>query len=218
MVPESDFKNLIRIDVQTGQVTSLMSLPALVDWSFDFSRDGNIVFYVRTAAPPDVTATRLVAHDLRSGRETVVIEKRGLFAVAVSPDGQKLLIAAWGESDQALLVMPASGGEARELLRIGGEKEVAFWGAPWWTHDGRSIAFMKGTKGTAPNQWELWRIAVEGGEPQRLGLIPIRFRDARLHPDGRRVATMDAKVNFELWVMENFLPSAKAAKSMEKKP
>jgi len=211
VVPESEYKNLIRIDVQTGQVTSLMPLPALVDCSFDFSRDGNIVFYVRPVAPPNVNA--LVAHDLRSGKETVVIEKRALFAGVVSPDGQRLLIATWeGESSQVLLVMPAAGGEARELVRVGGEKEVPFWGAPWWTPDGRYVAFMKGFKGKTPNQWELWRVAAEGGEPQRIGLIPARFRDARLHPDGRRVAILDAEVNFEVWVMENFLPAPKVAK------
>lgn len=210
VVPESEYKNLMRIDVQTGQVTSLMPLPALVDCSFDFSRDGNIVFFVRQAASPDVNA--LVAHDLRSGKETVVIEKRGLFAGAVSPDGQRLLIALWEGNSQVLLVMPAAGGEARELVRVDRKKEAPFWGSPSWTADGRYVAFLKGVLGRTPNQWELWRVPAEGGEPQRIGLIPGRFRDARLHPDGRRIAIFDAKVNFEVWVMENFLPPQKAAK------
>jgi Tol biopolymer transport system component len=212
VVPESEYKNLIRIDVQTGQVTSLMPLPALVDCSFDFSRDGNVVFYVRQAAPPDVSVTRLVARDLRSGRETVIIEKRGLFAVAVSPDGQRLLIAVWEGYSQVTFVMPAAGGEARELVRVDGEKETPFWGSPSWTADGRHVAFLKGVKGKAPNQWELWRVAAEGGEPRRIGLIPARFRDARLHSDGRRMAIFDVKVDFELWVLENFLPPLKVAK------
>jgi Tol biopolymer transport system component len=212
VVPESEYKNLIRIDVQTGQVTSLMPLPALVDCSFEFSRDGNIVFYVRTLVPPDVNAARLVARDLRSGRETVVIEKRGLFAGVVSPDGQRLLIAMWEGPSQVLLVMPAAGGEARELVRVDGEKETPFWGSPSWTPDGRYVAFLKGVKGKTPNQWELWRVAAEGGEPQRIGLIPAHFHDARLHPDGRRVAISDVKVDFEVWVMENFLPPLKVAK------
>jgi len=210
VVPESEYKNLMRIDVQTGQVTSLMPLPALVDCSFDFSRDGNIVFFVRQAASPDVNA--LVAHDLRSGKETVVIEKRGLFAGAVSPDGQRLLIALWEGNSQVLLVMPAAGGEARELVRVDRKKEAPFWGSPSWTADGRYVAFLKGVLGRTPNQWELWRVPAEGGEPQRIGLIPGRFRDARLHPDGRRIAIFDAKVNFEVWVLENFLPPLKVAK------
>jgi hypothetical protein len=49
------------------------------------------------------------------------------------------------------------------------------------------------------------------------GLPPLRvdrarFRDARLHPDGRRVAILDAEVNFEVSEMENFLPAPKIAK------
>ena len=212
VVPESEYKNLIRIDVQTGQVTSLMPLPALADCSFDFSRDGNIVFYVRPVAPPNVNA--LVSHDLRSGRETVIIEKQGLFAVVVSPDGQSLLIATWGESDyQVLFVMPAAGGEARELVRVGGEKETGFWGSPSWTADGRYVAFMKGVKGKTPNQWELWRVAAEGGEPQPTGLtVGRQIGGLRPHPDGRRLASNDFKVNLEVWVMENFLPPANVAK------
>jgi len=218
VVPESEYwkgENLIRIDVQTGQVTSLMPLPALVELAFDFSRDSNIVFYVRPFAPPDVNAERLVARDLRSGRETVVIEKRGIYAGAVSPDGQRLLIATWEGKSQVLLVMPVAGGEARELVRVDGEKETPFWGnPPSWTPDGRYIVFLKSAKGNAPSQWQLWRVAAEGGEPQRIGLIPGRqlLAGVRLHPDGRRLAICDYKVDFEVWVMENFLPAPKVAK------
>jgi hypothetical protein len=33
-----------------------------------------------------------------------------------------------------------------------------------------------------------------------------------MHPDGRRVAIGTWKINFEVWVMENFLPPLKVAK------
>ncbi|MDP3643747.1 MAG: hypothetical protein Q8S54_11220 [Bacteroidota bacterium] len=107
---------------------------------------------------------------------------------------------------QVLLVMPASGGEARELVRVDGGKEVPFWGSPAWTPDGRYVAFLKGVKGK-DKQWQLWRVAVEGGEPQQLGLnfTGQLTGELRLHPDGRRVAIDNVKVNLELWVMENFL-------------
>jgi len=201
-------KNLIRIDVQTGQVTSMMPLPVLSAVPrFEISPDGNTIFYVRKPG--------LVAHDLRSGQEKVVIEKRGLYAGLVSPDGQRLLIAVFESKSQVLLVMPAAGGEARELVRVDGEKEVPFWGSPAWTPDGRYVAFLKGVKGVAEipyreRQWQLWRVAAEGGEPQRLGLNVAGqlTGELRLHPDGRRVAIDDVKVNLEVWVMENFLPPA----------
>ena len=91
-------------------------------------------------------------------------------------------------------------------------------GRPWWTPDGRYIAFLKGVKGKAQipyeaRKWQLWRVAADGGEPQRLGLtVGRQMGGLRPHPDGRRLATTDFKVNLEVWVMENFLPPAKAAK------
>jgi Tol biopolymer transport system component len=214
VVPASEAgkgENLLRIDVQTGQLTSLMPLPAGFT-RFEFSPDGNTIFYLKAAAPADVNGSRIVARDLRSGQETVVIEKRGLYAGVVSPDGQRLLIATWDGKSQVLLVMPAAGGEAREVVRIDGEKEVPFLGSPSWTPDGRSVAFLKAVKGK-DGQWQLWRVAAEGGEPQRIGLIAARqLQGVRLHPDGRRVAITDVKVDLEVWVMENFLPGLKVVK------
>jgi Tol biopolymer transport system component len=207
-------ESLVRIDVQTGGVTSLAPLPAVVGFPrFDISPDGNTVFYIKPTALPGGNADRVVARDLKSGQEVDVIEKRGLYRGVVSPDGRQLLIGVNEKGTQILSVMPAAGGEARELLRVDGEKEVPFWGAPWWTPDGRYVAFLKGVKGRTPNQWELWRVAAEGGEPQRLGLtVGRQMGGLRPHPDGRRLATTDFKVNLEVWVMENFLPSAKIAK------
>jgi Tol biopolymer transport system component len=106
------------------------------------------------------------------------------------------------------------GGEARELLRIDGEKEAPFWGSQCWTPDGGYIYFMRGVKGEAsrPKQWHWWRVSAEGGEPQQLGLtVGGRQMGAlRLHPDGRRLATSEFEVDLEIWVMENFLPKSPA--------
>jgi len=200
-------ESLVRIDVQTGRVTTLMPLPAGVGFPrFEVSRDGNTVFYVKPPALPGASGHRLVARELKSGVETAVIERPGFFQFVISPDGLRLLIAAGDGKSQVLLVRPAAGGEARELVRIDSEKEVPFWGCPWWTPDGRHIHFMKGVKGVA-HQWHLWRVAAEGGEPQRLGLtVGRQMGGLRPHPDGRRLATTDFKVNLEIWAMENFLP------------
>ena len=210
---------LVRIDVQIGRITNLMPLPTGAgNPRFDFSPDGNTVYYLKPSARPDSNADRVVARDLKSGQEVDVIERPGLYRGIVSPDGRRLLICVNEKGIQILLIMPAAGGEAGELLRIDGEKEVPFWGAPWWTPDGRYIAFLKGVQGEAQipyeaRKWQLWRVAAEGGEPQRLGLIVGRqMGGLRPHPDGRRLATTDLKVNLEVWVMENFLPALKVAK------
>jgi len=198
-------ENLVRVDVQTGQVTTLAPVPTGSGFPrFDFSPDGKTLFYIKN---------RVVARDLKSGQEAVIVEKPGLNRAVVSPDGRQLLIGVNEKGTQILFIMPVAGGEARELMRVDNEKEVPFWGSPWWTPDGRYIAFLKGIKGKTPEQWNLWRVAVEGGEPQRLGLtVGRQMGGLKPHPDGRRLATTDFKVNLEVWVMENFLPPAKIVK------
>ena len=213
-------ESLVRIDVQTGRITNLMPLPTGAgNPRFDFSPDGNTVYYLKPSARPDSNADRVVARDLESGQEGDVIERPGLYRGVVSPDGRRLLICVSEKGTQILLIMPAAGGEARELLRIDGDKEVPFWGAPWWTPDGRYISFLKGVKGEAQipyeaRKWQLWRVAAEGGEPQKLGLTVVGrlLAGPRLHPDGRRLAISSFKPNLEVWVMENFLPPTKVAK------
>jgi Tol biopolymer transport system component len=188
-----------------------MPLPALGGWpNFRFSRDGNTIFYVRPPAPPaEANGARLVAHDLRSGQETTVMENRKLYRGGLSPDGQRVLISAGEGKSLVVLVMVVAGGEARELFRVDGEKDDFFGGGPSWTPDGRHVVYLTRAKGTS-GQWQAWRVAVEGGEPQRMGLISARqLVGFALHPDGRRVAISDVKVNLEVWVMENFLPVAR---------
>jgi Tol biopolymer transport system component len=207
--------NLIRIDVQTGQVTPLMPLPALGGWPrFGFSRDGKIIYYNRPD-PSNPGGSQLVAHDLQSGQEKIVTEDPGIYMGNMSPDGKQRLIAKAVEEgkSQVLLIMPASGGEARELVKVDGGKEVPFWGNATWTPDSRYIVFLKGVKGEEQiaykdTQWQLWRVAAEGGEPQPLGLkiTGQLVGPLQMHPDGRHVIIGDIKVNLEVWVMENFLP------------
>jgi len=200
--------NLIRIDIQTGQATSLMPLPAVnAVPRFELFGDSSIIF------PKE---GRLVAHDLRSGQERVVIQKAGLYSGIVSPDGERLLVAVQEGGSQVLLIMPAAGGDARELVRIDGEKETPFWGSAAWMPDGRHVAFLRGAKRNVPlrdQQWQLWRVAAEGGEPQYLGLdfTGQLTGELRIHPDGRHVAVDGVMVNLETWVMENFLPTPQAA-------
>jgi Tol biopolymer transport system component len=206
-------ETLVRIDVQTGRVTSLMPLPAGVGFArFGFSPDGNTVFYVKPAVLQGENWS-VVARDLTSGKETNIIERPGLYGGVVSPDGRRLVITVTEGKYQVLLVMPVSGGEPRELVRVDREKEYASGASPWWTPDGRYVAFLKGAKGIAPNELQVWRVEAEGGEPQRTGLtVGRQIGGLRPHPDGRRLASNDFKVNLEIWVMENFLPRLKVGK------
>jgi Tol biopolymer transport system component len=197
-------ENLIRIDVQTGQVTSLMTLPALGGWAhFSFSRDGNIIYYTR---PDSINMNEFtpVAHDLRSGKETIVTGEQG----NVSPDGQNRLTSKSldGYKTQTLYIKPVGGGEARELV-----KASRVWAS--WSPDSRYIVFLKAINEDEQvpykdTKWQLWRVSAEGGEPESLGLnFTGQFVGSlKISPDGRYVVIDDVGVNLEVWVMENFLP------------
>lgn len=58
----------------------------------------------------------------------------------------------------------------------------------------------------------MWKIAVQGGKPEKLELTMDTIRPLRIHPDGRRVAFAAGFPAWEVWVMENFLPVLKAAR------
>ncbi len=73
--------------------------------------------------------------------------------------------------------------------------------------DGRHLLFSKGPRGNM----ELWRIPVDGGEPEKLGLAMARLGlfGLSVHPDGQRIAFSAGAAGpptSEVWVMENFLP------------
>jgi Tol biopolymer transport system component len=203
--------NLMRVDVQSGQATSVMPLP--LDGGmprFDLSSDGRTIFYVKSGNAQNMSQAQLLARDLQSGRETEVIQKAGLNWVSVSPDGQRLLIGAQEHGSLVWRIMPVTGGDSRVVVRIDAEEANYRVGASW-TPDGRHVIFIKGQRGRATRNVQVWRVAAEGGEPQRLGLTVDELWWLRLHPDGRRVAIGTWKTSAEVWVMENFLPKAAAA-------
>lgn len=131
-------------------------------------------------------------------------------ALALSPDGQRLaFVERVSKGSFSLRIMPASGGEPREILDQ--------WKGRWlrWTPDGRHLLFARRKGRDQPI--ELWRIAVEGvegGEPQKvleLDAKGLRFQHLSIHPDGQRIAFSSGRGGSEVWVMENFLPALKGS-------
>jgi Tol biopolymer transport system component len=208
-------ETLYRVDVQSGAARAIRQIrrnaldPTL-------SPDGRVVYYwqMQDEAP------RLIAHQIESGEERELYTATGSWraALAVSPDGRQLGIAhADGKSDATVLkVMPAAGGNARVLLQTEPNANIVYGSRLEWTRDGRYLVVARLTqKAQNPHTdaTELWRVPVEGGEPQRIGPRMERIRFPSVHPDGRRIA-FDSGTSrprrLEVWAMENFLPALKA--------
>lgn len=206
LLPGYDSKNRYAVHIvnaQTGDVTGMIPDAYWGEWS----RDGKAIFCARN--PSEAHKGRcLIARDLESGQDRELYHSLvgvGL-SLAVSPDGQRIAFSSFeGKPMAAILkVIPANGGDARELLRLNG----ANFGGVAWSADGRQLFFVK--RSAEGN--ELWRIPAEGGEPRGLGVTLRAGSQLSVHPDGRRIAFDGGETKSEVWLMENFLPVLKTPK------
>lgn len=81
---------------------------------------------------------------------------------------------------------------------------------PRWSADGRFVIYPR--KQSGDKLWELWRVPLNGGDPQKMGISITRAYTVSSHPDGRQIAFTSQGLNQRptgIWVMENFLPDEK---------
>ena len=199
-----------RIHAQTGEVTSLVQRRPSKGGKVKrpaWSADGKAILFERGG--------NLVVRDLENGQEKVLHSCDHIHAWALSPDGRQVALTI-PSKDQAkdgaprvvnsnvLMVMPATGGEPRELFRVPASEEIT---AVVWTPDGRQLLFARAS-GPLLKEEGLWRIPAEGGKPQMLALdlTADQLSSLRFHPDGKRIAFTAGDHKQEIWVMENFLP------------
>jgi Tol biopolymer transport system component len=203
-----------RIDVQSGEFERVdLTTPAPINLTGgpSWSADGKTLFYLRWG--PAKTSL-IVARDLATGQEREIysVTEPSVYqsGVRISPDGQRLAVVVRDKEGRfrSLTVVPAAGGEAREVLQ---STQLAWPVSIAWAPDGQGLLFVKQPVDRNPKT-ELWLVPVQGGEPWKLDLSAPNIRDVRVHPDGRRIAYTSGTDRTEVWVMENFLPPAKAAR------
>jgi Tol biopolymer transport system component len=187
---ERNRRGLYRIDAQTGDVSPVVLSGGMgVVWQSAWSPDGRTIYYTMGAG--------IIARDVGTGQERQ-IHSGASQHFALSPDGRFLAVPREDPLTKfsVLEIVALDTGQSRELLRVpdGG----AFYKVLSWSADGRFLFFTKD---------ELWRVAIESGESEKVGIAMEGLLELRVHPDGRRIAFGARKSRAELWAMEQFLPT-----------
>ena len=112
-----------------------------------------------------------------------------------SPDGTRLLFQA----QQAIWIIPASGGSPRRVLTAPRDTTAVGAHSPAWSPDGTQLAWVAFDT--------VYTRALSGGQPRPLSTM----RDAHSlawSPDGRWIAAVSGSAEFVYWSVGSIAPSA----------
>ena len=144
--------------------------------------------------------------DLESGKEETLFQGEDFYTISLSPDGEQFALMYRNREYDRILLVPAAGGESKELYRFDPGAELSTVPSSTWTADGKYILFNTRVR-TQEKPYDLYRISIAGGEPEKIGLSSKDvFLNLDAHPDGRHItySTSEKDIN-EIWVMENYL-------------
>lgn len=230
-------RGIYRMDIESGEADAILEIEECYLWfahqcSSVWSPSGK-VFFTRWKSEKRGEPLSVVTRDLESGRETELHRVASPVSVgdlSASPDGLWLAFVEWDmdEGTASLKVMPTKGGEPRNLLKFSNFRSLR---GPLveltWTPDSRHIVYALSSTAVPwspepeihwlprvrveEEEFQLWQVPVEGGEPERLGVTMKGFfsRGLSISPDGRRIAFTTGSLAHwgdPVWVLENFLP------------
>ncbi|HUF50199.1 MAG TPA: hypothetical protein VMN60_05165 [Longimicrobiales bacterium] len=195
---------IFRMDVTTGEFVDVPELTALNAFFLPGeSHDGRIRTFVRD------NPRRLIAQDVTTGAERVILTRDVIGTLRSSPDGRWVAILS-APPQTSIDVVSTSGGEPREIYRATGGNWIS-GGTMGWTPDSRHVVVLMMNRDEQAK--EIWRVSL-AGEAKRI----IRTGDERsayfitLSADGRHLAfagLLPPVRGTELWVMEHLPDSAR---------
>jgi Tol biopolymer transport system component len=128
-------------------------------------------------------------------------------ALAVSPDRRWVSATeVYKSGERALRIISTDNGEVRRHIKFNQEQQFYLIRHDW-SADSKYVFYTRrvGTQGSY--KFELWRIAVDGGQPQKTGFEGF-IDNMSAHPDGEQLAFERGPMSgstAEVWAMENFL-------------
>lgn len=107
---------------------------------------------------------------------------KSVSAPALSPDGKQILFSvtesflAQGKTNSDIYVMNADGSNQRKLTN-----NAAADYAPHWLPNGKSFFFLSSRN----NGTQVWKLSLEGGEPEQITNISSGVGNVQIAPDGK---------------------------------
>jgi len=120
---------------------------------------------------------------------------------------------SYKSGEHALRILSTDSGAVKQVIKFTRENQFNFIRHAW-SADSRYVLYTRRV-GTGGNyKFELWRVPIDGGQPQKTALeMPGVIDHISAHPDGEHIAFHNmapmSESPGEVWVMENFLPVAK---------
>lgn len=200
-------RGIFRVNINTGDVSPIVT----EGQGFHCPRctpDGKYMFYEIDSWEDRVF--KIMRHDFETGKSQEFYRSSSqIIRMDVSPDGELLAFPEWAV-DKALKIIPVKGGKPRSIHEF---EEGTWCTSVAWSPNGNYLFISKVPKGEDKRgRIELWRISKDGGKAVKYPLEVNGMGDLCIHPDGRRLAFSDLKVDDATYVMENFLPKDRAGK------
>jgi Tol biopolymer transport system component len=195
---------LTRVDLKTGEFKELHTILGVSALSLD----GKTLYVA-----PESTPSRIVATDLDTGQERVVLASLPTRAsIALSPDGRTLAIG-WTErpaegAKLRIARISVDGSGYRDLYTRTRTDHLRGAGTVVWDRDGRSILFDQQQPGEG-GRWGVMRVPAEGGPATLVFATPGPMQSFDVSPDGSRFAYSANESANELWALDNVLTMLK---------
>jgi Tol biopolymer transport system component len=172
--------------------------------------DGKGIYYRQ--ADPNLLIIK--ERELASGAERELLRiPAKVGGYLFSPD-RRLIAALSADEPRSLLIIPTGGGEPRSVFQPKTSETLLGIQNMTWTPS--SNAVIVGKMSNEDNHVELWEVPVDGRQPRKLDIDVSNwdFEGFRLSPDGKHIAFVGTagKPGYEIWALENILPTAKPNK------
>lgn len=186
------------IDVEENTDTIIVQNISAGSSGGAWSADGRSIYFVNYDS--------LINLDLTSGQQGILFKESDLHSwLSLSPDGNRLLVGARRGGCDCLFVLTISSGESKEIFRSTNcdVSQKMRWSYEWMP-DGQFVLLRTSSGTSGPST--LWRIPVDGDNPEKMLYSDDQLRGLSIHPDGQQISVSRVKSEGEIWVMENFLP------------